>query len=96
MTGMNPPPPRHTTKPELDPDERADTDCCCGSGDYCPCDADGPDGMCECCRDGDHNGRCAGEKPAAAGRGAADGDTPSLADALKASLKRGAADGTPQ
>lgn len=38
---------------------RAETDCR-GSGVYdCPCEADGPDGLCDCCRRGDENGSCA-------------------------------------
>jgi hypothetical protein len=39
---------------------RAETDCRCGSWQpgNCPCEADGPDGLCGCCRDGDHNGSC--------------------------------------
>jgi hypothetical protein len=32
---------------------------CRGSGIYdCPCEADGPDGLCACCRSGDENGSC--------------------------------------
>lgn len=37
---------------------RTETDCR-GSGWYdCPCEADGPDGLCPCCRNGDCNGSC--------------------------------------
>jgi hypothetical protein len=37
---------------------RAGTDCR-GSGIYdCPCEADGPDGLCGCCRRGEENGSC--------------------------------------
>jgi hypothetical protein len=37
---------------------RTETDCR-GSGIYdCPCEADGPDGLCACCRRGDENGSC--------------------------------------
>ena len=33
---------------------------CRGSGIYdCPCEADGPDGLCSCCRSGECNGSCA-------------------------------------
>jgi hypothetical protein len=32
---------------------------CRGSGIYdCPCEADGPDGRCSCCRSGECNGSC--------------------------------------
>lgn len=32
---------------------------CQGSGVYdCPCEANGPDGLCACCRNGDCNGSC--------------------------------------
>jgi hypothetical protein len=38
---------------------RTETDCR-GSGIYdCPCEADGPDGLCSCCRSGECNGSCA-------------------------------------
>jgi hypothetical protein len=39
---------------------RADTDCICkaGGSEDCPCEADGPDGLCACCRTGDHRGSC--------------------------------------
>ena len=38
---------------------RTTTDCR-GSGIYdCPCEADGPDGLCSCCRSGECNGSCA-------------------------------------
>lgn len=38
---------------------RLPTDCR-GSGIYdCPCEADGPDGLCSCCRSGERNGSCA-------------------------------------
>ena len=40
---------------EIEP-PRTETDCACG--DDCPCDANGPDGLCACCRNGDHDGRC--------------------------------------
>jgi hypothetical protein len=48
---------------------RADTDCICKSGDGedCPCEADGPDGLCACCRTGDHRGACAAALPGEAG-----------------------------
>jgi hypothetical protein len=36
---------------------RTETDCACPVGDSCPCQADGEDGLCACCRAGDHNGR---------------------------------------
>lgn len=36
---------------------RTDTDCVC-HGDSCPCEADGPDGLCACCRSGQCNGSC--------------------------------------
>lgn len=37
---------------------RTETDCR-GSGVYdCPCEADGPDGLCSCCRSGESNGSC--------------------------------------
>jgi hypothetical protein len=37
---------------------RLETDCR-GSGIYdCPCEADGPDGVCSCCRSGECNGSC--------------------------------------
>ena len=37
---------------------RTETDCR-GSGIYdCPCEADGPDGLCSCCRSGECNGSC--------------------------------------
>ena len=51
---------------------RADTDCACrsGVGDDCPCEADGPDGLCACCRTGEHNGSCV---PALLGEEAGDG-----------------------
>jgi hypothetical protein len=43
---------------------RAETDCACrAGGDECPCEADGPDGLCACCRDEEredaHRGVCA-------------------------------------
>lgn len=44
---------------------RSETDCVCrlGGADECPCEADGPDGLCACCRDDDrddsHRGACA-------------------------------------
>ena len=41
-----------------DEDERAETDCHCPVGDSCPCEADGPDGLCTCCRAGHHSGSC--------------------------------------
>ena len=32
---------------------------CRGSGIYdCPCEADGPDGLCSCCRSGECSGSC--------------------------------------
>lgn len=38
---------------------RIETDCR-GSGWYdCPCEADGQDGLCSCCRSGECNGSCA-------------------------------------
>jgi len=38
---------------------------CRGSGIYdCPCEADGPDGLCACCRSGESNGSCAIPEPA--------------------------------
>lgn len=44
--------------PEDGEPPRAETDCR-GSGWYdCPCDADGPDGLCSCCRNGECNGSC--------------------------------------
>jgi hypothetical protein len=44
---------------ELDDDDsRAETDCQCPVGEPCPCEADGSDGLCRCCRDGDHRGSC--------------------------------------
>lgn len=43
---------------------RTETDCRCsiGGGEECPCEADGDDGLCACCRapDGEHRGTCAG------------------------------------
>jgi hypothetical protein len=41
-----------------DAERRADTDCACPDGDECPCEADGPDGLCACCRTSDHRGSC--------------------------------------
>jgi hypothetical protein len=39
---------------------RDESDCCCGgTGEECPCEADGDDGLCSCCRNGDCNGACA-------------------------------------
>jgi hypothetical protein len=57
-----------------DSDARADTDCACTAAgfDECPCEADGPDGLCACCRDGDHRGSCADP----AGRAAVAEDLP--------------------
>lgn len=39
---------------------RDESDCRCGGmGGECPCEADGGDGLCSCCRNGDCNGSCA-------------------------------------
>jgi hypothetical protein len=39
---------------------RDESDCRCGpNSERCPCEADGDDGLCSCCRNGDCNGRCA-------------------------------------
>lgn len=39
---------------------RDDADCRCGpDSERCPCDANGDDGLCSCCREGDCNGSCA-------------------------------------
>lgn len=55
---------------EVEP-PRAETDCVCkvGGGEDCPCEADGPDGLCACCRTGGHDGSCASP-----GGEASDGD----------------------
>jgi len=42
------------------------TDCRCRIGSpECPCEADGNDGLCRCCRTGEHNGSC-WDRPATA------------------------------
>jgi len=44
---------------------RTGTDCR-GSGWHdCPCETDGPDGLCSCCRSGEQNGSCGNPAPAA-------------------------------
>ena len=43
---------------------RIETDCRHGNYD-CPCEADGPDGLCSCCRKGECNGSCAVPEAAA-------------------------------
>jgi len=47
----------------LDERPRTEADCRCsiGGGEECPCEADGEDGLCACCRppDGEHRGTCA-------------------------------------